>query len=209
MIHDVTIPISAGLPVWDGDPPTIVEQAASMSHGHAYNLSRIDISVHVGTHVDAPRHFSPDGAGIDAVPLDALIGVCFVWAPPGNGSITAAMLCEIPSHAERLLIKTGVGQWWEGAPPALPETWRALNAEAADLLARRKIRLIGTDAPSVDAAGAEEYPAHRLLLSNSVVVIESLDLSRIEPGSYDLICLPLRLTDADGAPARVVLVKEA
>jgi arylformamidase len=93
-------------------------------------------------------------------------------------------------------------------PQSLPKRWRTLEPEAAQILARRHIRLVGTDAPSVDAVDAVDFPVHRELLSNSIVVVEALDLSRVDPGIYELICLPLRLPDADGAPARVVLLEE-
>jgi arylformamidase len=118
------------------------------------------------------------------------------------------MLQELPFHFDRILIKTGVGRWWEDEPQRLPRTWRTLDPEAAQFLARRHIRLVGTDAPSIDAPDAVNFPVHRALLSTSVVVVEMLDLSRVDPGIYDLICLPLRIPDADGAPARVVLLEE-
>lgn len=207
-IHDLTVPITSGLPVWEGDPPTLIEQVVSISKGHPFNLTRLDISAHVGTHVDAPRHFSSAGGGIGSVPLDALMGSCRVWIPPGTGPITAAMLHELPFHFDRILIKTGIGRWWEDEPQRLPTRWRTLEPEAAQILARRHIRLVGTDAPSVDAEDAVDFPVHRALLSNSIVIVEALDLSRVDPGIYELICLPLRLPDADGAPARAVLLEE-
>jgi arylformamidase len=207
-IHDISVPITAGLAVWNGDPATHIEQVASIEAGKPYNLSRLDVSAHVGTHVDAPRHFSPVAGGIGSVPLDALMGTCRVWVPPGSGPITAAMVRDLPLHFDRILIKTGVGRWWEDTPQHLPDSWRALDDEAAQLLARRHVRLVGTDAPSVDQPSAGDFPVHRTLLSNSIVVVESLALSRVDPGIYELICLPLRLPDADGAPARAVLLEE-
>lgn len=208
IIHDVTMPITSGFPVWDGDPPTRIEQVASISAGHPYTLTRLDISAHLGTHVDAPRHFFADGGGIGSVPLDALIGSCRVWSPPGTGPITAGMLDDMPFHLDRILMKTDVGCWWKEVPQQLPRHWRTLEPEAAQILARRQSRLFGTDAPSVDAADAVDFPVHRALLSSSIVVVEALDLSGVAPGIYELICLPMRVVDADGAPARVVLLEK-
>ena len=207
-IYDVTVPLRAGLPVWDGDPLTTVDQVVSIKEGGPYNLSRLALSAHAGTHVDAPRHFLASGQGIDTAPLDVLIGPCLLWAPPGVGPITAAMLGGLPDEVDRLLIKTTVGRWWEDEPPALPPDWRALTAEAAHVLLRRQLRLAGTDAPSIDAPDATDFPVHHALLGSGVVVVESLDLSLVAPGTYDLVCLPLRVVGSDGAPARAVLLEE-
>ncbi|HZG66477.1 MAG TPA: cyclase family protein [Herpetosiphonaceae bacterium] len=207
-IYDVTVPLKAGLPVWDGDPPTIVDQVVSIKEGGPYNLSRLALSAHAGTHVDAPRHFLASGQGIDTAPLEVLIGPCLLWAPPGAGPITARMLHELPDDVDRLLIKTGTRRWWEDEPPALPSDWRALTAEATHVLLRRGLRLAGTDAPSIDAPEATNFPVHHALLGGGMIVVEALDLSLVAPGACELICLPLRVVGADGAPARVVLLKE-
>ena len=207
-IYDVTVPLSAGLPAWEGDPATMIQRVASIEEGRPYNLSRLDLSVHSGTHVDAPRHFLVDGASVDKLPLAALVGPCLVWAPPGVGPITAAMLGGLPDEVDQLLIKTAVGRWWEDEPPALPPDWRALTAEAAHVLLSRQLRLAGTDAPSIDAPDATDFPVHHALLGSEVVVVESLDLSLVAPGAYELVCLPLRIAGSDGAPARVVLLEE-
>jgi arylformamidase len=207
-IFDVTVPLGPGLPVWDGDPLTIVEQVVSIKEGGLYNLTRLALSAHAGTHVDAPSHFLASDQAIDKAPLDVLIGPCLLWAPPGAGPITAGMLHELPDNVDRLLIKTAAERWWEDVPPALPSDWRALTAEAAHVLLRRQLRLAGTDAPSIDAPDATDFPVHRALLGSGVVVVESLDLSLVTPGAYELVCLPLRIVDSDGAPARVVLLEE-
>ena len=178
-----------------------------MELGEPFNLTRLVLSAHAGTHVDAPNHFLAGARGIEEVPLAALAGACLVWEPPGVGPIGADLLAELPTGIERLLLKTGLHTWWLGDNPALPDEFRALRADGAALLVERGIQLVGTDAPSIDLVGDADYPAHHTLLSAGVVVVESLNLSGVVPGAYALVCLPLLLPGADGAPARAILLE--
>ena len=169
---DVTAPIRAGMPVYPGDPPVRTELAQSIAGGDAYNVTRLDFGLHTGTHVDAPVHALAGGAGIESLPLDALVGPAEVVDYPG----------ELPA-LERILLRAG------GA---------TLRPEDATRLT--EALLVGIDGPTV---GGEEV--HRTLLAAGVVVLEGLDLRAVEPGRYELLCLPLLVEGADGAPARVVL----
>jgi arylformamidase len=160
--------------------------------------------VHTGTHVDAPVHFLADGAGVDALPLDQLLGEARVVDVGEASSIGAAELRTIdPRAGERLLFKTrNSARGWK-TDRFLPD-FVYLSREGAALLAERRVRTVGIDYLSI-AGMHEGVPTHRALLEQGICIIEGLDLSPVEPGSYELVCLPLRLAGADGAPARVLL----
>jgi arylformamidase len=162
-------------------------------------------STHCGTHVDAPVHYLDGQPGVDAVPLDALLGPCWV-ADTGAVSeqIDAATLAEvdIPADATRVLFRTTNSALWH--PPRLTERYVALTADAADVLVRRGVRLVGIDYLSI-APHDDPAPTHETLLRAGVTILETVDLRAVEPGWWTLTCLPLRLVGVDGAPARAVL----
>lgn len=178
-VWDVTRVLGPATPVWPGDPPVDLERVSTTTEGGA-NVSRLCCSVHAGTHVDAPAHFFDAGDGVDELPLDILIGPCLV--ADLDPALTGPPF-------ERVLFRS------HGA---------FLDEAGARRLLAAGVRLVGTDQMSIEEDMAEA-PIHRLLLSAGVVIVENLDLKRVRPGEYELLCLPLRLERADGAPARVVL----
>lgn len=204
-IHDISLTLSPSLVVWPGDPPVTLTQPASMERGDMFNLTRMDISAHTGTHVDAPRHFLDDGPAVDEMPLDALIGPARVVGIRDPRAITAA---ELRRHrirrGERVLFRTRNSErpW-----PARPFTRRfvAVAPDAAKLLAARGVSTVGVDYLSVGVLGPEGHEVHRILGRAGICVIEGLRLAGVRPGRYDLCCLPLRIPDGDGAPARAAL----
>lgn len=176
-----------------------------MQAGQEYNLSSFATSAHIGTHMDAPLHFVAGGAAMDELPLDAVIGLARVIAIAGPRTITAE---EIESHQvhrdERILFKTANSDCvWHHRP--FDERFIALDARAAACLAERKPALIGVDYLSVGAYQGDGAETHRRLLSAGIWIVEGLDLHAVEPGEYELICLPLRIMGIEGAPARAVL----
>jgi arylformamidase len=203
---DVTVPLVPGwLPTYPGDTDLTIRRDASLADGDLANLSSITCTLHAGTHVDAPVHFIADGAGIEAVPLDALIGPAWVVdATSVSGSIDAAALerLEIPRGAERLLFKTTNSAIWDA--PSFVEDFVALTADAASVLVDRGVRLVGIDYLSIAPFG-DPAPTHEVLLRAGVVIVETLDLRDVEPGDWIMTCLPLRIPGADGAPARAAL----
>jgi len=203
MIHDITQPIWAGMPVWPGDPAVRLEAVLLREAGDAVNLTRLTLGVHTATHADAPRHLLDQGAGAEALPLTSLVGPCWVADASASDEITMAQLASlVPPDCRRLLLRTlprsEVGE--------TPLCWGALSAEAAAWLVERGLLLLGSDAPSVDRPEAGAGPVHRALLQAGVVVVEGLALEGIVVGEYDLVCLPLKLCGADGAPARAILI---
>jgi arylformamidase len=197
---DVTQPISERLPVWPGDPPVHI---AAVSDGLPM-VSGLSMSCHAGTHVDAPAHFLAGGAGVDALPLDVLIGPARVVQFAGRGLLTANWLAgaAIPAGTVRLLIRSDNSDRVVGA---FDSDFVALAPDAAPWLLDHGIRLVGIDGPSIEAYVAPGDPVHRALLAAGVIIVENLALAGIAPGGYELTCLPLPIAGCDGAPARVVL----
>lgn len=199
---DVTVPIHAGMVVYDGDPPVDVTAALSLDRGDPANVSRLALGSHTGTHVDAPAHFVRGGAGVDRLPLDVLLGPARVLACP-PGPIGAATVAGHARSGERLVLKTGNSALWRRGTFAAD--YQALTLEAARALVEAGVGLVAIDYLSIEAFGVPGHPVHRCLLEAGVVVLEGLDLSGVEAGRYELCCLPLRIRDGDGAPARALL----
>ncbi|HEX6031868.1 MAG TPA: cyclase family protein [Tepidiformaceae bacterium] len=202
---DVSVPIRMGMVVYEGDPPVIMERTASMDAGAMCNVSRLDFGVHTGTHVDAPVHFLEGGSGAESVPLDALLGPCFVVdATHLTGDIDARKLGTLnaPLDVERLLFKTPNSALWERS--GFSSAFIGLTEDAARALVHRGVRLVGIDYLSI-APRHDPAPTHRALLEAGIVILEGLDLRAVEPGPYELACLPLKIEDSDGAPARALL----
>jgi arylformamidase len=193
------------MPLYEGDPPVTLERVTSIAGGGICNLSKLDFGLHSGTHIDAPLHFIDGAVGVEATPLDSLIGDAYVVDATGVGNqIDAAALrsLAIPPGCERVLFKTSNSQLWERA--AFSRDFVALAEDAARELVQRGVRLVGIDYLSI-APFADPAPTHIVLLKAGVVILEGLDLRRVQPGSYRLLCLPLLVEGADGASARTLL----
>src|SRR5581483_458103 len=201
---DVSLPIQPDMPVYPGDPPVELAIWSSLSAGEPFAVSTLSLGTHTGTHVDAPAHCIPGGAGVDALPLDALCGPACVFDLADTGEpvsvIGRASLLALPAGCERLLLRTHDGRLWRGE--ALPDA--GLELAAASLLVERGVRLVGIDRLSIAPAG-DPRPVHQALLEAGIVILEGLDLRAAPGGPCQLLCLPLKLAGADGAPARVVL----
>lgn len=203
MYYDVTLPIYQGMPVFPGDPKVIVEQVMKIDAGDSVNLHRISLGTHTGTHIDVPYHAFGQGLTVEKVNPEILIGSAFVVDFSNTKEITPDMLCKYNiGRLKRLLIKTGFNFKDNSA---IPDKYPFLTREAAKCLVSHGIKLVGVDSPSVDPVASMD--AHRELLGNGVIIIESLDLTQICGGEYYLICMPLPFAGMDGAPARVFVKK--
>jgi arylformamidase len=203
-LYDVTVTLRTDMPTWDGEPgPTRRPIKEIGVDGEPALVSVLTMGLHCGTHVDAPCHFIPGGPGVEALPLDALVGRCLVVETDAAPLIEPAHLDPAALGAERLLLKTGNGSLWDD--PAFRRDFVALAPAAATWLVHQGVRLVGIDYVSVDPYDAEAAPVHLTLLKAGIVILEGLDLRAVPPGEYDLAALPIKLEDADGAPARVVL----
>jgi arylformamidase len=210
MIFDVSAPLRPELVTWPG----VVERfdrslVASLEAGDAMTVSHLRLGAHAGTHIDAPCHFLPDGGGIETVPLSALIGPAFVAeVPSGVSLITADVLddANIPLSVRRVLART-TNSGWSRHSTAFDEHYVAFDASAATWCVRRGMELVGIDYLSVEPFSADErdYPVHKTLLREGIVVLESLDLADVPAGTYELVVLPLLIPGSDGAPARAIL----
>jgi len=209
-IFDISLTISPNLPVWPGDPPIVLEQIESMEKGAHANVSRLNVGVHIGTHVDAPHHFMNDGRTIEKLSLDVLTGPCYVTQlPDGVEAITAEALdgISLPADTMRILFGTSNSRLWSRGEMEFQEGFVAVTEDGANWLVDRGIRLVGVDYLSVAPYG-DSVPTHTILLQAGVVVIEGLDLSAVPRGFYDLYCLPLKLLGSEGAPARTILIQK-
>lgn len=207
--YDVSLPISPAMPVWPGDPPIRIERVSSIKQGAEFNLSRLEMGTHTLTHVDAPRHFTEQGLPVDHLPLDILIGPALVVEPRPDGNlITATDLGQLGiRNIQRLLIKTRNSNFWTGGPYDFEYDFVSLSKDAARWIVLNGIKLVGIDYLSIEAFDAREPEVHRTLLENGIIVVEGLNLSQVPEGRYQLICLPLKVRDGDGAPARVILIR--
>lgn len=201
---DVSVPLAADVPTYPGNPPFELQAIKRIANGDSSNVSRLVMGTHAGTHVDAPRHFFDEGAGADALSLELLIGRARVVDLPRRGGITADDLAAAGLREDlRVLFKTPNSALWNSG--GFRQEYTHLTEGGARYLAAQGVNVVGVDYLSVEEFKKAGAPAHRALLSQGVVIIEGLNLSDVEPGMYEMYCLPLRVASADGAPARVVL----
>lgn len=214
MLYDITRTLTPRTAVFPGDTPVSIVPTLQMRAGDACNVTAIAMSAHAGTHVDAPCHYSDAGIGIDAVSLDVLIGPARVVTLNVPEVITIADLertlqltypasdSAYATRATRLLIHTRAS---DVPDDVWDDAFAYFDPQAADWLGANGVRLIGTDAPSVDPAASKDLPAHNAFLRHGVVIVENLCLRDVPDGEYELIALPLKIADNDAAPARVAL----
>ena len=202
---DISVPLYDGMVCWPGDPPVRIERVTDVERGDSHTLSQLTMGSHSGTHIDAPVHFLKGKPGIDAMPLETVIGRARV-IEIGDGESVKPV--ELETHGirrgERLLFKTQNSRrvWRE---PRFVKDFVFLSIEAARYLAERKVRLVGIDYLSVGGYQRDGSAVHRILLEAGAWLLEGLDLSPVRPGRYELVCLPLKITGGDGAPARAVV----
>lgn len=201
---DVSVPIRSNMVHWPGNPAVELVQTESMARGDACTVSRLSLGVHTGTHVDAPAHFIPGGAGVDGLALDALVGPARVIQirDPRAASAEELALHDL-ARGERVLLKTANSpRCWTS--PDFVRDYVALSVSGARLLVARGVKTVGIDYLSIASvdSGAE---VHRILLGAGICVVEGLNLTHAPAGRCELFCFPLLLSGADGAPARVML----
>jgi len=209
-IYDISLPISESLVTWPGDPPIHITQPYHLDKGDEATVSRLDMGAHTGTHVDAPVHYIPGGSGVDELDLHTLVGPALVVHALEADALSADVLdaLPIPPGTERVLFRTRNSE----APSELirqegqfSEDFVAITGDGARWLVECSVRLVGVDYLSVGPyqSGAA---THRTLMQAGVIPVEGLDLSGVPAGIYQLVCLPLRIVGADGAPARAILI---
>jgi arylformamidase len=204
---DISLPLRPGMIVYPGDAPLRVERSHAIARGDAYNLTWLQLGAHAGTHVDAPLHFIEGAPDVTALPLGALVGPAHVIdATDVTADIDAATLerLGIPANARRLLFKTPNSRLWDR--PDFTADFLGLTVDAARLLVSRGIDLVAIDYLSI-APASDPASTHQVLLEAGVVILEGIDLRHVQPGPYELVCLPLLIPGSDGAPARAILLR--
>jgi arylformamidase len=204
-VHDISLPIAQSTVVWPGDPPVRIAQSTHLDRGDEATVSHMSISVHTGTHVDAPCHYVRGGSGVEALDLHTLIGPALVVHVPQVRQLAAQLMegLRIPPGTERLLFRTANSD--TGAARVLRKDFVALTLDGAEWLITRGVRLVGVDYLSV-ALYHVTARVHQVLLGAGVTVVEGLDLAATAPGTYELVCLPIKIAGSDGAPARAILI---
>jgi len=201
---DVSVPLDSNLPTYPNNTPFRLEAVQRIAQGGHSNVSTLHMSAHCGTHVDAPRHFFDEAPGPEAIPLDMLMGKARVIEITSRKSVTAADLQRHDlSEDVRVLIKTVNSRFW--GDPEFHEDFVGVADSGARYLVDHGIKLVGVDYLSVEVFKTPGAPAHHALLGAGVIVVEGLNLRDVDPGVYDMYCLPLNIVGSDGAPARVVL----
>ena len=205
-LYDVSLPIHTGGAIYPGNPPIAVTSFSSMARGDSSDVSLISFGSHTATHVDAPSHMEPGGPTLDAVPLSALLGPAIVVhiaddvRAVGERELRAANLGD---HV-RVLLRTRNSARF--AETNLFETdYTFLAPDGADYLVSRSTVCVGIDALSIEQFHSGHHRTHHALLRRGIAIIEGLALAAVPAGEYELLCLPLRISGVDGAPARVVL----
>lgn len=208
-IYDVTVPLSNELPTYPGDPGIEIGEWRSLAKGDSANVSVVNFGAHTGTHVDAPAHFIEGAAKIETLPLDSLIGPATVVEVPDDRLVVDEdfVKANVSPGTERVLFKTKNSAFWNEPNPQFHTDFTHLNVGAATWLRDQGAKLVGIDYLSIEKSKSPGHPTHVALLSKGVVILEGLNLTDVQAGRYELICLPMRLRSelGDGAPARAVL----
>ena len=191
IIHDISRD-TINTPVYDGDPETRAERIKRIDNGDGYNLTEISMSVHSGTHIDAPLHFCEDGQSIDNIRLNTFFGKCTVISV--SGILTGEDMERLLPYCKRRVLFHGEGKTF-------------ISHSAAIVLAESRVVLVGTDAPSI-APSFDEERTHRELARAGIAILENLNLSAIDDGEYDLCAFPIKLGGLEAAPCRAIILEQ-
>ncbi|NOT49381.1 MAG: cyclase family protein [Acidobacteria bacterium] len=209
-IFDVTVAVSETVPIYAGDPTVSVTAAKSISGGDTANVSQIAFGVHTGTHVDAPNHFIDGAKRVHEIDPQKLVGPCRVVQVPED------VVAIEPEHVgdlegvSRVIFRSRNSAFWSQPELGFRKDFTFITPATAKLLVENGIVLVGIDYLSIEKSGSPGHPVHVTLLEKEVVILEGVDLRKVEPGDYDLICMPLKYEGGggDGSPARTVLIQK-
>ncbi len=209
---DISHTLSEDFAPWPGDTAFSRVVTASIAEGDSVNLTTMTLSGHTGTHIDAPYHYHMDGLGLEALDPGLFIGDCALLdvenLEDATGKIGVLPLARALEYRflstntlpKRLLLRTG---YKPGSP--FVQSFGYPSPTSIAMLASRGVRLIGTDAPSMDAIDSKRLPTHRACARHGVIIMELLRLEQVSEGYYFLIAPPHKVADADGFPVRALL----
>jgi arylformamidase len=208
-IYDLSVPISSELATYPGDPAIEIREWSSLAKGDAANVSALSLGAHTGTHVDAPAHFIAGSKKVESLALNVLIGEAEVIEVPEECPVIDEefVAANCAPGTTRVIFKTRNSAAWTTDNTEFRTDFTHLDLPAAQRLAKLGVKLVGIDYLSIEKFGSQDHEVHRALLAHQVIILEGLDLTDVPAGTYELICLPLRLRSnlGDGAPARAVL----
>jgi arylformamidase len=212
---DITLPLGNDMPIYPGNDPAkggpfrypSFNRIFDGEKGHGVTMTQMEMNTHDGTHIDAPLHFVRGGSTIDKMPLDTTVGPCRVIEIKNSESITAAELEPYDIQpGDRILFKTNNSpRVYEKRAEAVDYVY--VSVKAAHYLVEKKVRLVGIDYLTVgnDKTPGDNKEVHDTLLGAGIYIIEGINMDGVEPGKYELICLPLKLKNGDGCPCRAIL----
>jgi arylformamidase len=207
--YDISVPLRRNMPTYPGDPGIEISNWLALDKGDPANVSFIKFGAHTGTHIDAPAHFIKGGSPVESLPFESLIGETSVVELPSDCEVIDEKVIEAvcSDDTSRVLFKTRNSEFWSSDSAEFRTDYTYLSVDGAKRLTDIGVKLVGIDYLSIEKFHSEDFATHHLLLSRGVVIVEGLDLRGVPQGSYELICLPLRIRGGhgDGAPARAIL----
>ncbi|MBN4076363.1 cyclase family protein [Gemmatimonas aurantiaca] len=200
-IFDISQTLENGMPIWPGDTEFHSSWVMKLAAGESVNLGSVTMSLHSGTHADAPLHFLAEGSAMDECALSIYVGKAIVVDATDSDRILERHLAGLkPNDVERVLFKT------RNEPQGkFSDEFSYFSLEAVRAIGRLAPVLVGTDSPSVDRFDSKTLDAHNGFATHGIAILENLRLHHIEPGEYELIALPLRLVGMDASPVRAIL----
>ena len=204
-IYDISQTLGPSLPVWPGDTSFQIQTTWEMNDNCPVQVSKLTLSTHSGTHADAPSHYHDQGVSMEQVALTPYLGECLVLhARPSNGLVSFDDLSLTRGHPDALPQRVLIKTFAEFPHKNWPD-FRGIDPKLIDTLANRKVRLIGTDTPSLDPETSKTMDAHKAVQKAGMAILEGLVLEEVPEGRYELIALPLKILGADASPVRAIL----
>lgn len=199
---DITQPLESNIAHWPEDEPFAYNKTVNKEDSGSVNIGKISMSTHIGTHVDAPFHFTNDGERIIDIDIERYIGKCTIIDIKDYPEIDATILKKKMHKAtQRLLIKTNL----PNRPERFPDDVPPVTPDGASYMAEWGVQLVGVDTPSVDDIDSKDLPGHHALYEHDIYILENVMLDHVSEGEYELIALPLAMKEADGSPVRAVI----
>jgi len=203
-IYDLSVNIYSNMLKWPSDPEIEIRPFLSIKNGAPANLSILNMGSHTGTHIDAPYHFNLNGKTVDKLSLYDLIGEAIVVEIKSDViSVNELKNIDLKKY-KRILFKTKNSMFQTNK---FNPDYTYLDFPAAKELLKNNVKLVGIDYLSIEKFDSKTHNVHKILTQNNIIILETLNLSKINPGEYFLVALPLKIKNCDGAPARVVLIK--